>query len=108
MTKGRNTTPVCIRMPDELYFELKKRADSENKPLADFIRSVLAALVNGEVIAKAERAYNEKLSNESLSNKKTEANGRKLPDKYGRYPGTGRNELCPCGSGLKYKKCHGR
>ena len=20
----------------------------------------------------------------------------------------GRNELCPCGSGLKYKKCHGR
>ena len=20
---------------------------------------------------------------------------------------TGRNELCPCGSGLKYKKCHG-
>ena len=21
---------------------------------------------------------------------------------------TGRNSLCPCGSGLKYKKCHGR
>jgi len=20
---------------------------------------------------------------------------------------TGRNELCPCGSGIKYKKCHG-
>lgn len=25
--------------------------------------------------------------------------------KYGKI---GRNELCPCGSGLKYKKCHGR
>ena len=24
------------------------------------------------------------------------------------YPGTGRNELCPCGSGTKYKKCCGR
>jgi preprotein translocase subunit SecA len=20
----------------------------------------------------------------------------------------GRNDLCPCGSGLKYKRCHGR
>ena len=24
------------------------------------------------------------------------------------YRGVGRNELCPCGSGKKYKKCHGR
>jgi hypothetical protein len=23
-------------------------------------------------------------------------------------PQTGRNDLCPCGSGLKYKKCHGK
>ena len=23
-------------------------------------------------------------------------------------PAIGRNDLCPCGSGLKYKKCHGR
>jgi uncharacterized protein YecA (UPF0149 family) len=22
-------------------------------------------------------------------------------------PKVGRNELCPCGSGKKYKKCHG-
>lgn len=21
-------------------------------------------------------------------------------------PGTGRNDLCPCGSGRKYKRCH--
>jgi preprotein translocase subunit SecA len=24
------------------------------------------------------------------------------------YPGTGRNQPCPCGSGKKYKMCHGR
>ncbi len=24
------------------------------------------------------------------------------------YPGTGRNEQCPCGSGKKYKVCHGK
>ncbi|MDQ2889972.1 MAG: SEC-C domain-containing protein [Gemmatimonadota bacterium] len=31
----------------------------------------------------------------------------KLPQKGGRFPGTGRNELCPCGRGMKYKKCCG-
>jgi len=25
-----------------------------------------------------------------------------------KYPGTGRNEPCPCGSGKKYKRCCGR
>ena len=25
-----------------------------------------------------------------------------------KYPGTGRNERCPCGSGKKYKRCCGR
>jgi preprotein translocase subunit SecA len=24
------------------------------------------------------------------------------------YPGTGRNKPCPCGSGKKYKMCHGK
>ncbi|MDQ3020026.1 MAG: DUF1186 domain-containing protein [Bacteroidota bacterium] len=28
-----------------------------------------------------------------------------LPEQY---KGTGRNEKCPCGSGLKFKKCHGK
>ena len=30
------------------------------------------------------------------------------PDNVGAYPGTGRNEPCPCGSGQKYKQCHGK
>jgi preprotein translocase subunit SecA len=25
-----------------------------------------------------------------------------------RLTSTGRNDACPCGSGKKYKKCHGR
>ena len=29
-------------------------------------------------------------------------------DNVGAYPGTGRNEPCPCGSGQKYKQCHGK
>ncbi len=31
------------------------------------------------------------------------------PEKDGQtFPGTGRNEQCPCGSGKKYKVCHGK
>jgi len=29
-------------------------------------------------------------------------------NKKEQYPVTGRNEPCPCGSGKKYKKCHGK
>jgi hypothetical protein len=32
---------------------------------------------------------------------------KKLPYKRSQ-PKPGRNELCPCGSGLKYKNCHDR
>jgi len=31
-----------------------------------------------------------------------------LPAEPMQYEGTGRNEECPCGSGRKYKKCHGK
>jgi preprotein translocase subunit SecA len=38
--------------------------------------------------------------------------GRLLPDKVETYrreePKVGRNDPCPCGSGKKYKKCHGK
>lgn len=35
-----------------------------------------------------------------------QAQPHKEPVKVG--PKVGRNELCPCGSGLKYKNCHGK
>ena len=34
-----------------------------------------------------------------------EAPKQELPDEYS---GVGRNDVCPCGSGKKFKKCHGR
>ena len=32
----------------------------------------------------------------------------KYPSLPEEYKGVGRNEKCPCGSGLKFKKCHGK
>jgi hypothetical protein len=38
-----------------------------------------------------------------------QAAGREAPEPYRRQtPKVGRNDPCPCGSGKKYKKCHGR
>ena len=31
----------------------------------------------------------------------------RLPSSQGSVPEVGRNDPCPCGSGKKYKKCHG-
>ncbi|MEI0739338.1 SEC-C metal-binding domain-containing protein [Paenibacillus sp. JTLBN-2024] len=33
---------------------------------------------------------------------------RLVDDSDNTVPKVGRNEPCPCGSGLKYKKCHGK
>ena len=33
---------------------------------------------------------------------------REIEEREARFKGVGRNDLCPCGSGLKYKRCHGK
>jgi len=37
----------------------------------------------------------------------TSAAGTTEQPKVSKGPKVGRNDLCPCGSGKKYKKCHG-
>ena len=40
--------------------------------------------------------------------KAAEAEQARLNEMARRFANAGRNDPCPCGSGLKYKKCHGR
>ncbi|MEO9275842.1 preprotein translocase subunit SecA [Marinomonas sp. 5E14-1] len=63
-----------------------------------------------EKIEEARRQQEEKTkmdmvhnSVDSLSNESDSSS-----DDGAEYPKVGRNELCPCGSGKKYKQCHGR
>lgn len=47
----------------------------------------------------------------ALSEQRLRSTARKIKDGQTRTetgPKTGRNERCPCGSGSKYKRCHGR
>lgn len=39
--------------------------------------------------------------------RRTELASRLLPQSTATSPKVGRNEQCPCGSGLKHKRCHG-
>ena len=39
---------------------------------------------------------------------KAEAPAQEKAYPPGFFDGVGRNDLCPCGSGLKFKKCHGK
>ena len=60
-----------------------------------------------EEIAAAEAAAQP----EALENIRYEHEGNEASDEQGgedAYAGTGRNEPCPCGSGKKYKHCHGQ
>jgi SEC-C motif/Protein of unknown function (DUF1186) len=52
-----------------------------------------------------------KMREEQLAKEKKEAERRQViaerERKLKEFPKVGRNDLCPCGSGKKYKKCHG-
>lgn len=54
--------------------------------------------------AKWERSI-DKVSKTDLKEEKNEIVYSELPEIF---KNTGRNEKCPCGSGLKFKKCHGK
>lgn len=41
MTKGRTTTKVSVRLPDDLLAELRKRADKAGQPLTMVVRHYL-------------------------------------------------------------------
>ncbi|HNN92982.1 MAG TPA: SEC-C metal-binding domain-containing protein [Pseudomonadota bacterium] len=58
-------------------------------------------------------AEDEKSTRDAARDDQSEQQGGELPAKGNKQPSrrdeskTGRNEPCPCGSGKKYKKCHG-
>jgi len=52
---------------------------------------------------------NQPLKNNEITNSKDNVNADKDTSTFRRdLPKVGRNEICPCGSGIKYKHCHGK
>jgi preprotein translocase subunit SecA len=74
------------------FYEYKKESfDYFNDMLSEQNEKVLQALFNLELVSQNNNTNNEKkIDSKNIIRKKI-----------------GRNELCPCGSGKKYKSCHG-
>ncbi|MEJ2377318.1 MAG: SEC-C metal-binding domain-containing protein [Pseudolabrys sp.] len=72
-------------------------------------------LLNCENWTEENQAYYEKANaelrffqTEALKEQRKHATDFPSAQKPTNLPNFGRNQMCPCGSGKKYKRCHGR
>lgn len=108
----------------KLYCE--KAKVSMGRALSALIESELRTLIEEDIerpvrVVDVERALREREAKLVARETRLRALGRNLRDRERRLaaerrgtgpkvaatPDVGRNEPCPCGSGLKYKRCHG-
>ncbi len=97
------------------WLDYKSLIDKTNKELFGFTsplmsnESVASEVMNGRVVSVA---FNSDLyaENQPASEAATRASqrGQESTSGGGNQPTVGRNSPCPCGSGKKYKRCHGQ
>ena len=110
---------VCLRVLDMLWQEhlsymdhvrdsVRLRAYGGRDPLVEYKNEghkafgQLSATIDATIADNVLKAGLQK--NEGPERKTIESGKKDLPVQAG----IGRNDLCPCGSGKKYKKCHGK
>lgn len=82
--------------------------------LAGFLPNVVASAVDSFVMGKVANGWHPNffLDNnlKTLIDKKVSAENERMRQMEfeSRFKGVGRNDPCPCGSGKKYKNCHGK
>lgn len=119
MAKGRNTTVLTVRVRDELASKIKQQARQRGILVNDYLKQILEA--NWKLPDTKEDITERKHEEEQIKPRRrypiederdgiTAANIPAYQSAFTKretYPGTPRNAPCPCGSGLKYKRCHG-
>lgn len=113
MTNGRNTSVISVRLPDEIKGQLKDMAKRRRKTMTELLQPVLLEYALRGGIRETHSRKKRELHNTDIEEEQLELE-RELdcwenPEtkREVKYPGTGRNAPCPCGSGKKYKKCCG-
>ena len=90
-------------------FKLQVKAESPVKAAPESPKNLVT---NQEAIEGNLTSPRMKQGNSPAANSAQNAVARRIsanaPSPSPKQPEVGRNELCPCGSGKKYKKCHGR
>ena len=80
---------------EEGIAKIRKTFEGDEAEFADFRQSVIEPMI---------RRHHKMFPD--MARFDPQATAPRPPEK--KYPGTGRNAPCPCGSGKKYKKCCGK
>jgi uncharacterized protein YecA (UPF0149 family) len=91
-----NLALVSKEKQEEMIAEMRTTLKMDEEEFASFRLSVIDPMIS---------RHHEMYPNMSRQDSQP-ATAVASPKK--KYPGTGRNEPCPCGSGKKYKRCCGR
>lgn len=85
----------------KVLMTVKIQSNEQLEQAADEMESRAESIANVTYTAPTETGEVETTLDETMFTKKPLAMGEMVPR-------VGRNELCPCGSGKKYKQCHGK
>jgi len=100
----RTSTEAWSKQSEWLGFELISSEKGQPEDSAGVIEFVARYKMKGVTMAHRERAVFRKHGDHWVFVDGQMVNG---PPVKRTEPRVGRNEACPCGSGKKYKKCHG-
>jgi len=95
----------------EAFKMFKALASDINRSIVPFLFKATITNQKAENIKtnqQAERTNLDKLQTSRTENKEETEAKRKVAEPVRSEPKVGRNEPCPCGSGKKYKACHGK
>ena len=119
MTKGNSTSVIAIRLPDAVVARIKTIARRKRQTVNEMLKKVILGYVAGEYYSEEQVAKLCELEplgwkgrtidldyQTSKETHKTTAERETLVKALD-FSKVGRNDPCPCGSGKKYKKCHG-
>lgn len=103
-----------INKPKELLVKAFRFILPKAITLIEPITGFLASAANSFLVDKILRGWNpnifldEKLKYEIDNKINSYESERRKQFILERFPNTGRNDICPCGSGKKFKNCHGK
>ncbi len=85
----------------EMVFKLRPAVPKE-------FRGVFSSVAQQMVHPEAQKFEKPREESSAAEEPGEEAGPRPVVQRVAQGPKVGRNDLCPCGSGKKYKKCHGK
>ena len=95
----------------EAFNMFKLLASDINKDVVSFLLKANINTQNPDDVKtnqQVEKTNLDKLQTSRNENEEANAAERRVVEPVRSEPKVGRNEPCPCGSGKKYKSCHGR